>query len=177
MNAHPTRILTTCLVALASLTACGSDSGEGDKSSSSSSSPAVKVSFAEAIKSEQAATKACRALVGDGMKQAQWLTHVSTDGGTKVDGTIGQATRGPSFTCTVTDKKGEFAGDGFTVVTGRENFDYEARQDVESASEPDRAASAWNERVGVGVLSSAVRTGKNQAAVRDLQSVIDQVGK
>ncbi|CAM3041997.1 MULTISPECIES: hypothetical protein [Dermacoccus] len=177
MNAHPTRTVATCLVALASLTACGGGSGAGDKASSSSSSPAVKVSFAEAIKSEQAATEACRALVGDGMKQARWLTHVSTDGGTKVDGTIGQATRGPSFTCTVTDKKGEFAGDGFTVVTGRENFDYEARQDIESASEPDRAASAWNERAGLGVLADAVRTGKNQAAVRDLQSVIDQVGK
>lgn len=124
----------------------------------------------DGMKSEAAATSACRALVGDGAKQADWLTDVIPSG-TSVQGKPTMH----GFECTVTDVNHQYSG--FDFVQTKERLDYEVRDAQHSTSTPEKVASAWNAGTQVGVYSESVSEGKSQTATQDMQTIVAQVGQ
>lgn len=168
MSSRITHVAIAALL-LISTAACD-DSGDSGSSGDTSSSQAPKVSIAAAMKSDAAATSACRALVGDGAKQADWLTDVISTG-TSVEGEPTMH----GFKCVVTDVNHQYAG--FDFVQTQERLDYEVKDALRSTSTPEDVASAWNAETQAGVYSESVSEGKSQTATQDMQTIVNQVGQ
>lgn len=130
------------------------------------------------MKSDAAATKACQALVGDGAAEAKWLASIYTEEGTKV---VGEARASgfdsPGFSCTIEDKPGKYAGEGFSFISGQEPFQSRVQEALEGTDTKEEIASAWNDESQVGVYASSVSTDKNQTATSDMQQLVFKVGK
>ena len=162
---RPPLLVTAFTLTLASVTACGG--GEA--------APDTKVSFAAAVKSDDAATKACRTLIGDGSKQT-WLTSIDTTNGTSVDGTTKDLDGGRTgFECIVSGKGG--GSNSFYFVQSKDGYDYEVQDSLDSATTEGHVASAWNASTEVGAVAENARESMNQTATKDLQNIVNQVGK
>lgn len=166
-----TALLATCTLTVLSVTACGGGGSSSHKSSAGESSPSVeqvatKASFTAASKSDAAATKACQTLIGDGTKEAEWLSSMSTEGGTKVEGALNSHSQGAGFECTVSNKTGEYAG-GFYFVQGQEAFQYQVQERFDSTTTKGHVASAWNANSEVGVVTDEASESHNQTAMQD----------
>lgn len=169
---RPAPLLAASTLVIASLTACSSSGGN----SSPSPSTSTKVSFADAVKSKDAATKACQTLIGDGSKQ-KWVTSIDDTNGTTVDGAPLSRDGGrTAFECTISGKAGGY-NTAFYVMQGREGFDYEVAHRLDSTSTKAHIASAWNADAEVGAITENARESQNQTAVDDLQSIANQIGK
>lgn len=123
------------------------------------------------MSSDTEAQKACKTLLGNGANEAKWLSGIQTANGTKVDGSRNYG----YLTCTVGDAKGQYAGEDIKVMDGAHFQSASQGEATESAE--SSAASAWNDKVGVGMLATAVNSGSGDEANRDLQNLVQQVGK
>ena len=61
-------------------------------------------------------------------------------------------------------------------MQGREGFDYEVADCLDSTSTKGQIASAWNADAEVGAIRESASESRNQSATQDLQRIAAQIG-
>ena len=169
-----TRYLALASLAL-TLTACGGNTADSSATSDTPrrSSPAQTVSFAAAIKSQAAATDACKKLIGANGEKLQAL---GDEGPSAIQAGIDDGSGGPDFiSCDATDGYYQHL---YIVKNSQsaEDLMRSARGTITEPSEREwKVQSAFNPNAQTGVVLTGISLAKKDAAPTQLQEWANQV--